>query len=426
MSLLSRPSSAISAAWGYAWSSGRVVRDLLAAQVLTAGASLVVNVISARGMGPSGRGALAFYLQLVYLIGAVCIAGADRALPAVRRRPPAVRTAEREMLRLVAPSFGATAVVLLAGIAAAALLPASHGWGVLLACAFFAALWGNVGLVAFRSAGITAQETGRFLAATGAAQALLVAGAAVLLGASVESPTAWLALYGAAFLLPLVGALASRARPGVDAGTVRYARRLGWRLTPMVVANMVMLRSDRLLLPLLADATQLGLYVVVATVTELLTWPVQNYADGRIPALRAGLESGRLAVGRLFGTVGAYAVTAALLVALVLNVLLVPVFGAAYEQSRALIWPLAAAAALYAVSRPGTAICLAAGRPSRANLIDLSGMAVAVPAYLLLIPAAGAMGAALGTLLASAATAVVAVVVSGRVRSMSLGAAEVG
>jgi O-antigen/teichoic acid export membrane protein len=393
-----------------------VARDLMVAQLAAAAASLVVNVVAARGMGPAGRGALAFFLQLTYVGSALSMAGADRALPALRRPTPGLRTAEGEVLRLLLPSFVLSAVAALVWAVGSSEADGEGAWRWTVAVAFFVALWGNVSLVALRTAAITAQQSGRYLTITVAGQAALVAGALGLLVVSVESVDAWLLLYGAAFLVPAAIAVLVRRPDGrVSRPDLQAARTLGLRLTPMVLANMITLRSDRIILPIVGDATQLGLYVIVATVTELLAWPVQNVVDARVPGWRARLEEGRLDVAKLFAAVTAYAAAGAVGIALALHVLLVPVFGAAYEQSTRLIWPLAVAAGLYAVSRVGIAVCVAANRAARANLIDLSGTLVAVPGYLLLIPGQGAAGAALATLLAYGTAAVVSVLVSWRV-----------
>lgn len=412
-----RPPARLVARFRGTWLSSGVPRDLFAAQLVSAVASLAVNVMSARGMGPAGRGVLAFFLQLIYVGSAVCMLGADRALPAVHRDPPTLRTAEGEILRLAVPAGIVTSAAVLAWVVWSAGDGRLDPWSGPSALAFALALWGNICLLALRAAAITAQQTSRFLAIMIAGQVSLVLGALVLFLLSVRAPEVWLALYGGAFVIPAAVALAARrpARPDQPRSALRVARRLGLRLTPMVLANMVMLRSDRIILPLLGDVSQLGFYIVVATITELLWWPVQNYVDARIPPWRARLARGDLSVGEAFLVVGAYAGGAAVLVAVALHVLLVPVFGSQYGESRSLIWPLAVAAGLYAVSRVGAAVCIAANRAGSANLIDLAGMVVAVPAYLLLIPEGGASGAARGTLLAYGAAALVSAAVSWRV-----------
>jgi O-antigen/teichoic acid export membrane protein len=60
--------------------------------------------------------------------------------------------------------------------------------------------------------------------------------------------------------------------------------------------------------------------------------------------------------------------------------------------------PLAAAAALYGMSRVGVGLAMAAGRTRIIGVADVTAMVVSVGGYLALIPYYGAMGAALGSL----------------------------
>lgn len=389
-----------------AWLSKGGFRNLLAAQMVAATAGLIVNVLSARGMGPDGRGALAFYLQLVYVLSAVVLAGTDRALPAVRRDSLAPQAAEGQMLRLLAPGFAVTIAALVVGPVVGAV--AGVAAGVLVSgAAAMVALWGNTVMVALRAAAITSGDTTRFLKLMIGGQALLVMGACGLLVLSVENPAIWLCLYGVALLLPACTALARR-RPAVRGPAEDRAatRRLGLRLAPTVIANIVMLRSDRLLLPLLSDAAQLGLYVVVAAVTELIAWPVQSFVDGRVPLWGRPMQRGVFRPGRILAVAALIAGVAATALGFLLGGLLVPVFGDEYEPARTLIWPLAIAGGLYAFSRFGVAMTVAANRSSLAGSIDVTAMLVAATAYVLLIPGRGAEGAALGSLLGYGVAAV--------------------
>lgn len=383
-----------------AWTSRGGFRNLFAAQVAAATAGLLVNVLSARGMGPEGRGALAFYLQLAYVGSALVLAGTDRALPAVRRNSLSLRAAEGQMIRLIAPAMALTVLVLAGGFAAAEVSDASVSTFLFLAAAVALVLWGNTILLSLRAAAIAAESTGRFLKVMVAGQAVLVGGAVVLLALSVESPAIWLCLYGAALLIPACAAFVW-SFPELK-GSVRdrvATRRLGLRLAPAVIANMVMLRSDRLLLPLLSSPSQLGLYIVVAAVTELIAWPVQSFVDGRVPLWRRALADGTFRVGRMLAGAALFTALGAVVIALVLSVLLVPVFGEQYSPARPLIWPLAVAAGLYAFSRFGVAMTVAGNRSSLAASIDISGMVVAAAGFVLLIPHYGAPGAAVGSLL---------------------------
>jgi O-antigen/teichoic acid export membrane protein len=175
-------------------------------------------------------------------------------------------------------------------------------------------------------------------------------------------------------------------------------RREGLALLPSTLANTGMLRTDRLLLPALASTAALGLYATVATVTELLAWPVQSYADARLGGWRAAADAGQLRTWRLLGRGALYALAAAPVLGALTYVLIVPVFGARYAGARSLVAPLVAAAALYGVSRVALAVLVARRRALLASGAEVCGFAVSVAGYLALIPGRGAAGAAYASL----------------------------
>jgi O-antigen/teichoic acid export membrane protein len=199
----------------------------------------------------------------------------------------------------------------------------------------------------------------------------------------------------------------------------RIARRIGIRLTPATISNMIMLRSDRLLLPLFGSAEQLGLYVVVATITETLTWPVQAYVDSRVPHWAQAHSVGRLSLGRVGIRIGAMVTFCVFLVGSVASVALVPLFGVEYRPSLDLVWPLAVASGLYGMARLGVGVSIARGRPSHATAIELTGMVAAFGAYSFLIPQFGALGAAWGSLIGYGMGAVAAAILASRQRARS-------
>jgi O-antigen/teichoic acid export membrane protein len=387
--------------------------QLLTAQVLTAGVALAVNVLAARGMSPDGRGALALLLQLVYVLTTCAVLGRDRSYPAILTSTPALATAARQIRQLLAGPL----VLLIVGCLL--VFPAMSGttwgqWTVIGGVGLALALVGNVGLVAARSASIAAQTGGGYLATVVASQAGLLLLTVGLVLAGRGEAYLWLLAYGVALSAAAAFWFARRgAEPaeGDAAGRAR-ARRLGIRLLPASLANIVMLRADRLLLPALGSLEQLGLYIVVAALTEALAWPVQTLVDSRIPAWRLRATRGTLRPGRLLLGAFGYAVAGTAAVAMLISLLLVPVFGEPYSGASALVLPLSAAAACYAVSRVGVGLGVARNAAGRVFAADLAGMVVALTAYLVLIPSLGAMGAALGCLAGYGTTAVVATVLA--------------
>ncbi|WP_159149475.1 hypothetical protein [Dietzia lutea] len=152
-------------------------------------------------------------------------------------------------------------------------------------------------------------------------------------------------------------------------------------------------RFERLLLPILANPRELGLYIVVATASEPLFWFAQALSDIRVGAGKASAFSRRaFAIDiLLFGSVGAIGGVA-------INYLLVPVFGEAYEESRALIAPLILASIILALYRQLSGKVLL-GRSSRAfaasEVVTGIQAVIVYSCFLLVFPSA--LGAAWGS-----------------------------
>jgi O-antigen/teichoic acid export membrane protein len=258
-----------------------------------------------------------------------------------------------------------------------------------------------------------AAGTGRiYVLAAATGQLALVAVAALLMVDGVRAPGPWLIGYGVALLLgPLLGWwMLSRSDPPATGPEPdpRVARRLGLRLLPATLASMVMLRADRLLLPWLGSYEQLGLYIVVATLTEFVVWPVQSYVDAQSPRWHRAFLAGDLRCrGPLVGA-ACYGLVSAGTLVVAGNLLVVPVLGPAYRDSSALIAPLAVGAGLYAFSRVAVGLNVAVGRPRAVLTADVPAMVIALACYAALIPRFGAMGAAAASALSYGVGALVA------------------
>jgi O-antigen/teichoic acid export membrane protein len=372
-----------------------VAARLMIAQLITAGTAFGINVLSARSLGPGGRGALAFYLQLSYLLGVLCITGLDQSYPASRAVPsrPDTREASGEVLRLAA-----LPVALCVGLIMVAALPSPFGagWSLAFAVALSLTVVGGLLTTTLRTAAIAAGNASVFLAVIVVSQAALLATTSVYTATAVDSPLAWLTTYGVTALVPaMILLLVRRPRPRPQFAAVRRRERLaGLALMPSTIAYMVTLRSDRLLLPAFAGVEALGLYIIVATVTETMGWPAQAYIDANVPIWARAHEHGTLRP-RLICTVSlGYVAVAVTAVGLVTQALVVPVFGEAYQNSVTLVWPLAAAAGLDTLSRVGVGLSVARSQPLRVAVVEFGAMIVSIAAYLLMIPGGGAHGAA--------------------------------
>jgi O-antigen/teichoic acid export membrane protein len=175
---------------------------------------------------------------------------------------------------------------------------------------------------------------------------------------------------------------------------------------------MAMLRADRLALPALASTSALGLYASVATMTELLAWPLRAYADSRLGGWRAAHRDGTLNSRPIIAAAVAYCLVVGPLVAGALYLLIVPVFGEQYAPAKVVVVPLVIAAGLYAVSRISLGLLIARGHSALVSAAEITGFAVSFAAYLLLIPPYGILGAAYGSLIGYGACLLFALVTS--------------
>ena len=251
---------------------------LLAGQVVAAGVAFVINIMAAAVLDPSARGELALFLQITYLLSVVSLLGIER--PYIANRQTRFSTAVTELTLLFRPGLWTLILPIGAGIGFWAVGNFPLAFAMALVGVF---LLGNVHVKAIRVAYLASGEVKNFLITALASQLVLLLIGAMLLWLRIDDPNIWFMAYGATSLIAyiIVRARVERTRVGsVDRDlNLRGIRSQGLRMLPASFGNTAMLRSDRLLLPLLASSAQLGFYVVVATVMEMATWPIQQLAE---------------------------------------------------------------------------------------------------------------------------------------------------
>jgi O-antigen/teichoic acid export membrane protein len=412
-----QPGTARPAPSAFAWSRiTRRIREpyvqLLLAQVSDAAVASVANLLMARALAPAGRGWIALLLQVSYLASMLLLLGTERSFIAgYAGSSPAV--AVRAYFRLaVGPCAAGLAIV----GAAVWIVPSTvrPSWTILALVASFTLA--NVFVLAMRAIAIATGQTVAYLRYTVIGQVVLLTTMGALHLGGVTSPSVWFLAYVLAGVLPTVACwvhwwrTAGRAGAVVDAEQSRAVRREGLALIPASIANMGMLRVDRLMLPALASTTALGLYATVATMTQLISWPLQAYADSRLGEWRSAHGRGWLRPSPLVITAAVYGLVVAPVLGVAIYVLVVPMFGEPYTAAKVLVPPLIAAATLYAVSRITLGLLIAQGRNLMASAAEVCGFAISIAAYVLLIPPYGAIGAAYGSLLGYGACLAVAAV----------------
>lgn len=223
-----------------------------------------------------------------------------------------------------------------------------------------------------------------------------------------------LSLDTAVFVLALAGVLGSVAylpmiwTKDVGASTgpgIRIAGLLGYgsRFWIGAVSGVLVSRLDQSILLPLSDATQLGLYVVAVSISELPL--VVNTA---LRDLIFSVESENAANDRLALAIrisNSMTVVAGALVAAASALLIRPVFGAEFARA---LWPawilLVGVVVGNAGSIAGVAMS-ARGRPGSRSLALAIALVVNIGALIVLTPRFGAVGAAVATVLANTTAA---------------------
>lgn len=376
---------------------------LVAAQILAAGGAVAVNLLAAVVLSPSGRGDLAFALQLAYFLSVFAIMGLER--PFIASRSGRFGTEYRVFARMVTPG---TLCILPIAFLAAMVSPFSTKWmwmGV-IAIAGYVAL--NSLVHALRVAYVCSREWKWFAVNAIATQVIIVVGAVLLMLFSVDDPVVWMWAY-AVSAVPAVVLLCLAPRPSKllepTRSEKRGLRRRGWVLLPSEFSNSAMLRSDRLLLPMLSSSAALGLYVTVATVLEMATWPVQQWVDASLRNWSQAFSSRSIPVVRIISGSILLLVAAAAALAAAAFAMIIFVLPDSYAPATAAIVPLAVSAVIFGITRVQQGLLIAADALGTVSIVEIIGTAASLLAYIILIPPHGMLGAAYGSIIGYAVCA---------------------
>ncbi|GIE34753.1 hypothetical protein Ait01nite_077980 [Actinoplanes italicus] len=399
--------------------AGKVLREpsvqLLASQVLTGAVAMAANILMVRSLSPTHRGEVALLLQVVYLATQLLLLGTERSFVAAYHNvspAPAVRAYAR-LLAVPCVFFMAGAVIW--QVAAPSRL--TPGPLIVAMLAWFALI--EATSLATRSIAIAVGRVRDFLLARVIEALLLLVMLVGLYVTGASHPETWFLAYLIAGATPTVIYLFIWLRLPVVAGSTpldpeqnRLVRREGLSLFPAALSNMAMLRVDRLVIPALASTAALGHYTSVATMTELLAWPVRAYADSRLGRWRASHNDGGLKAAPIVVFAALYVLVVVPLVAGGLYLLIEPLFGHEYADAKVVVLPLVVAAGLYAVSRISLGLLIAKGHGGLVSAAEITGFAVSFVVYVALIPRLGILGAAYGSLAGYGACLIFAIVAS--------------
>lgn len=385
---------------------------------LTAGAATAFALMSANLLGPADRGAVvvmtttASFLMIVGSLGVatgvrVLISGPDAvALASFRSH------AARLTLAHVLTSATVGVVVIRAGGAGSD--PWVSACFVLYAVTQIASYLGREAL---HGLGSHARAIlGDFVASVAQVGGLV----ALALSGKVDlrSVSLLLVLGGLCQLVYLILCLRrERQTQGAQPMSFREVVRFSYPAMLTALGQAVAIRGDRLVLGVISGSAAVGIYGAAATLTEaiwLIPGGVAQVVFKDASTTQAVQSSARARHVALVLTLVA-CVLLALAAAPVVNLLLGPDYAAAIP----IVYVLIAASVPMASYQLDVAVLNGLGRLKEASRITLAGMTVLILGCLALIPAHGAMGAAIASVVSYALMAVTA---RWRVRQRALGA----
>lgn len=380
MHLLSKMPKALQAA-----STGTVIA------ATAAGVAFLVNLLISIRLGPSQRGQVAFVLQVSYVVAPLMMLGADNGLLRAGSSPDRLRSKQHLL-----PMAVITAVGLLIFFA---------DWTVLAAPVAYASSW----IVLTRSASYRDHTFRSFAVLMLSYQTFIAGSTIVLFALSIQEWWAWLLPY----VLPAAGILVydlSTSTSDRFRHPFNHLTATSLALLPTALSLVVILRLDRVILGILSGDSALGLYVTVATATETLSWVGSSIADHRVAHLKR--DRTRLSLISLLGRDLLLFGGLAVIVALMVRNVLLPILGPEYLPASSLVVPLTLAALGLALFRQTVSWAMAGSHPGRVSVLTGSSACLAIPVYIWSISNWGAMGAAWACLAVYAGGAILGILIA--------------
>jgi O-antigen/teichoic acid export membrane protein len=364
---------------------------------LTLVANLVTGIVSARALGPSGRGVFVALTTVSQLAGLLFAVGVANSLSYyIARRPedgPRLLTTWTAMLVPLTAVAIAISELLLPTIFSGDQQAIDLGRWFMLSIVLVVGLELNYGLL-LGMHDFLVYNVLRF------AQAALIAAAFVVLWVADEM-TVENALI-AAIVGSTTAMAAGLARSVVRVGVGRFDLRLGatslWygaRGQGSTVATNVTARLDVAMLPAFVTNANVGLYSVAANLSLIVHQLSNTFAGLVLPAAASDPERGRIKViGSLWGSLVVAGALAAVL-ALFARPLIGLVYGDSFRDAAEPLLLLLPGVVLFAGSSILAAGVYAAGRPFTATFAQLLGMAVTVVGLFVFLRSGGITAAAI-------------------------------
>jgi O-antigen/teichoic acid export membrane protein len=365
---------------------------------LTLLANLVSGVVTARGLGPHGRGVTVALQTVVVLSGFLFAMGAAQSLSYfLARRPedgPRLLTSWALMLiPLTLVGIGVTELLLKTIFGVHSPDAIATGRWFVLTVVLVVALEFNAGLL------LGAHDYGMFNFLRFAQAALVGVGVTVLwrLGSLTVEGTLIVTIVATSSVLA-VGISRSIRRLGVGRPSARLGMESLWygiRGHGVMVATNVNARLDVAMLPAFVSAASVGLYSVATNVSLIIYQLSNTFSALLIPAAARDPQRAQTKIlGSLYAAL-AVAALLALVLALFAGPLLEAVYGHRFRHAATTLRLLLPGAVLFSGSSILTAGIYALGKPFTASSAQLAGMAVTVVGLVVFLRVGGITAAAL-------------------------------
>jgi O-antigen/teichoic acid export membrane protein len=389
--------------------------QLFWAKIAGNGGYFVAVLFVARGLGPGGRGTVAFITVTALVVAHVAGLGVGEATTVLAAR----RRSLRPTLLANAVLFCLLSGLVAAGLAVTGLLfgevgPAGVGTPELLilglgivACAAGEAGYSFLlGVERLRQLAVVTGVTSWVYAGL---VLLLTAGPGLTVG---RAAMAWTATEGlrAVILISLSNRATQLGRPLI--GLLRESIAFGLRLWIGSLARFLNFRTDQILMGFIASEAALGFYAVAVNASEVLLYLPSSAATALLPLIaRTEREHRAEATLKAFRSV-VFVTAAGVAVAALLGPIVLPaIFGEDFEESvEPFLWLLPGTFGFAASSVFSNAL-VGSSAPSLSSLGPMVSLIVGFALDLLLIPRFGATGAAVAAtvaFLAGGATALAA------------------
>lgn len=384
------------------------VTQTVGSKTLILGLQAATGILTARILGPAGRGELAAMILWPLFVANVTTFGIPSSLIYHLRN----RAGERE--RLVANGFVMSLVTgVIAAAAAAGLLPwelRQYSPAIVRAADWFLI---TVPLCSITLAGRAALEAAHDFKASNAIQILTplatLAGLLLFIAVHRLNPYSAAIAYVAASVPSFWLMIARVGRAGmnmarVQLATIRQLLQFGIRSYGIDILGTLALQVDQVLVVSLLNASAMGSYVVVLSLSRMLNVFQTSVVMVLFPKAAGHSASKVMAMtGDAVRISGLVTATCGVVICLAGPALLRVVYGAEYAAAAGALRILVLEAVLSGVTFVLAQAFMALNRPGVVTLLQGIGLSLCIPLMLLLIPRYGIYGAALSLLVSTSA-----------------------